>query len=247
MAPGERALRRGSRRPLAAVLTALVLGGCIEVEKLQPGPLIIDNFEDDDTTPFSRRFSQWRCATFSGASGREDPDGGTSADASPPDGEGSGTRVPCAPQPGGDPDGRGHALTVEIYIQDPRDGRRENSRIEVATSVREAAIDASAFQRLGFSALIEADPATFPVPVVEVELQCGGAVLSQRVTPFVVDGVWAKFQPRLSDFSFSLAPRNPACMREVDGIRFTVRPALLDGQTAQGAFRIDNVYLDPES
>lgn len=240
MAPGERA----ARTPAHAIAIALVViagAGCVEVDKIPPGPLTVDDFEDGDTMPFSPRFGPWRCAIFLGASAQEDPDGGTpldgSADAGPPS-----SPVACKAMFEGDrPNSR--ALAAELYIQDPSDGNRDRSGLEVFTSATGRPIDMSGFQRIRFSALIDANPATFPVPMVEVELRCGEAFLSYGFT-LPVGADWARPPAPLADFTSSLAPRNPSCIREVDGIRFTVRPGLPDGETVQGTFWIDSVYLE---
>lgn len=243
MLPGSPARRKIVWSVLAAT-AAIAAAGCVRIEKVDPGRLTIDDFEDGDVVPFYPRFKPWRCAiVWEGAGPAGGSDGGTSGpdaampypDAGPADAGPGPIPVDCAPvQPGYRSD---LGLIAAYEITNPPGEGTQTVRVDIVSTVDGLPLDLSGFERFGVSARIGSTSPS--APTVEAELLCGDESLTTG--PLPVGAVWARFEPSLADL---LQPRNSACVKEIDGIRFTVRAFLVEGQTVRGSFGVDEIYLD---
>jgi hypothetical protein len=216
------------------LLPALALAGCFDLSKIDPGPRIVDDFEGGGA-PTWTRFQPWSCDTFTG----DAPAGGET------DG-GAGGSVTCTITTPGD--GDAHALSADFQLVDPPDGLREHPGAELVSLTSGGTVDLNGFTQLVlFASLVPGTPAPPSGTQLTVEIGCSSFPLdplaSDAVTADLMTGDWVRLPLPLADFQLLNSSHNQACLAQVDSLRFTVVPALTDGQSASGTLLLDNIKL----
>jgi hypothetical protein len=231
-------------RPAAALLV-LLLPACLEVQKVDPGPYYIDDFEDGNLDPLANPFGTWGCAPVGpdGDGGApEDPDGGI---ATPPaDG---GSSVNCQPVVS-DGDRSCCSLSATFNLLPGASGHRDQAW--VFTNAKRDPVDFTRFQKFWFSSILEAPDGLPSGTQLFVELGCSKvqALASPAATSppvsFVIGSGWKSSFVSLADFNQTGSRTNQDCLVKVDSVRFIVDTGL-GAQPAIGTLHIDTVYLVP--
>jgi hypothetical protein len=218
---------------LALLLVVLGAGGCFDVRTVDPGPYILDDFDDGDFQPADPNFQPWQCYGFN-------PD--------------SSANINCNHDAG---DQSAFALFLDATLVDPPDGTQQHGGASLATfaTVPE---DFTRFSEFKFSAKLE--PGNPPISSnanLYVELGCNSARADDGSLPgnlYIVQGVdyknyWQPFVLAMSSFNSPpwLATHimgGPAgCLQRIDNIRFTVDAQLPDGQTGKFVLHVDTISL----
>ena len=225
---------RTTARVLAtSLICALAAAGCFDVRTVDPGPLVIDDFDDGDAAPALTGFNAWDCYSF----------------------DTPGSRFDCAVTPG--TDNSPFALTLDFRADDPPDGIQQHGGAGLAI-YGWPPVDINSYDDFVFSAMLASGtPALSSDARLYVELACTTAVAEDGSRPghFYVSAsadykdYWQPF--RIDVTSFGQPPwvvgkieGGPARCRElIDGIRFTVDAHLPDGQSGQAVLTIDGIYL----
>jgi hypothetical protein len=219
---------------VALLLAVLVVGGCYDVHTVDPGPYIIDDFDDGDLQPADPNFDQWRCYGFN----PDTIDG-----------------INCGHDAG---EQSTFSLFLDATIVDPPDGTQQHGGASLATFATKPE-DLSHFGQIMFDAKLESGNPPIPSnALLYVELGCKGAHTEDGSLPgdlYVVQGVDYKsyWQPfTLAMISFNSPPwlathimGGPAgCLQRIDSIRFTVDAQLPDGQTGKFVLHVDTISLN---
>jgi hypothetical protein len=230
----ERAVVKATARALSTgIVCALAAAGCFDVRTVDPGPLVIDDFDDGDMVPALTGFGSWDCYSFNA----------------------QGSRVECAVTPG--TDNSPFALYVDFRVDDPADGKQQHGGAGLA-SYGSPPVDINPHQDFVFSAMLTSGTPALPSDArLYVELGCSSAVAQDGSRPgdFYVSAsadyknYWQPF--RIDVTSFGQPPwvvtkieGGPArCRQLVDSIRFTVDAHLADGQSGQAVLTIDGISL----
>jgi hypothetical protein len=230
----ERPVVRTVARAVASLIVcALAAPGCFDVRVVDPGPLVIDDFDDGDLAPALASFDSWGCYSFNAQGASINCDHVQGTDNSP------------------------FALYVDFRVDDPRDGKQQHGGAALASWGR-APVDINPYQDLVFSAMLASGSPALPSDArLYVELGCSTAVGEDGSRPgdFYVlasadyKNYWQPF--RIDVTSLGQPPwvvnkieGGPArCRQLIDSIRFTVDAHLADGQSGQAVLTIDGIYL----
>ena len=230
-----RALAKAPCRLGLVLAGALALAGCFDLQKIDPGQRIVDDFAGP--SPTWARFQAWVCDSTTGDEpGTPAGDGGM-AMAGP---------VTCAPESPGD--GDAYALRAEFQLTDPADGIRQHPAAEIVSqTVPGSTVDLNAFTRLDFFAILSGTPTVPAGTRVFVELGCSSFPLDpiawDMVTADLTGGDWMPVQLPLAEFQLEMSTHNQSCLAQVDSIRFLVFPGLGDGESAAGTLQLDTIKL----
>jgi hypothetical protein len=224
-----------NRAILAAVFALALLAGCFDVHGVNPGPYVIDDFDDGSVQPREPNFGGWQCYAFNPSTN---------------------ANYGCALSRD-TLDGSAYSLQLEFTIDDPLDTMQEHggAGLETLAIVPQ---DFTRFSQVVFDA--ELQSGNPPIPsnaVVYLQLSCSTAHLEDGSAPgdiYLLQGVpygreWLPFS--LSMTTFAPPPWNPweikggtaGCLSRVDSISFTVDPDLPDGQTGMGILNVDDIYF----
>ena len=226
---------------LLLVVAGSALAGCVEVAKLDPGPFVIDDFDDGDLWPRSKGFGMWTCdrgavdTADAGSAGDASTEGGAQAAADDP------SSVTCARDPFGEHGCCG--LAAKFDLQPDALGQQDDARVLTNAPVP---VNFTRFRTFVFSSIVEA-PGELPSGTdLFVELGCSRvqrpAASSAHLTfLFHFGRGWSATRLDLSTFMQDNSGSNQNCLVQVDSVRFIVRPG--SGQAASGTLHIDNVYL----
>lgn len=215
------------------IIGALAASGCFDVRMVDPGPLVIDDFDDGDLAPALTTFDSWGCYSFNAQAPTINCDRTQGADNSP------------------------FGLYVDFRVDDPPDGKQQHGGAALGSWGR-APVDINPYQDFVFSAMLASGTPALPSDArLYVELGCGTAVAEDGSRPgdFYVlasadyENYWQPF--RIDITSLGQPPwvvkkieGGPArCRQLVDSIRFTVDAHLADGQSGQAVLTIDSIYL----
>ena len=245
----------------ALLLSALALPACFDLQKVDPGAFVIDDFEDADLTPRANaQFGPWTCRPFTSAEQGTGPDAGmdggqdagadggqlVGADGGQSPDANAGQVVNCLVEPGGFKSS--FALAAHFELSDPRDNVRQLGGIELFTKATADPVNLTGFRQFAFSIIL--DSGTPPLPAgsqVIVELGCSKMKLDpyadQSVTGLGLDRDWFPPALQLDSFRQLNSSSNHACLQQVDSIRFQVLPGLDDGASTGGTLQIDDVRL----
>jgi len=220
---------------LAAGALSVFLAGCFDVSATNLR--VIDNFDSGDLIPSDRAFGAWGCGPV-----------GPAEDSSPS----------CAP----DADTEDHspyAVLLHVTVTDPPDGLQQHGGAALATIATRNPVDFTRYGRIAFDLKLQSGGAN-PLPanaLVYVELTCMTVLpeTSERHDLYVSQAVpyadiWHNFALTLPNFAPPPALVEPiqggpaACLRKVDGVRFSLDAQLPDGKTAEAFLRVDNVVLE---
>jgi hypothetical protein len=215
------------------IACALAASGCFDVRMVDPGPLVIDDFDDGDLAPALTSFDSWDCYSFNAQGASIDCDHVQGTDNSP------------------------FALYLDFRVNDPPDGKQQHGGAALASWGR-APVDINPYQDLVFSAMLASGTPALPSDArLYVELGCSTAAGEDGSRPgdfYVLASADYKnyWQPFRIDVTSLAQPPwvvnkiegGPArCRQLIDSIRFTVDAHLADGQSGQAVLTIDSIYL----
>jgi hypothetical protein len=216
---------------LVLMIGSIASVGCFDVRAVDPGPPVLDDFEDGDLTPSYPPFTDWSCGEFQ-------PDAMLDCDVS----EGFESSF---------------SLSTAFSISDPLDAIQQHGGVYIATYA-DRPIDLRGLSVITFD--IRLTSATTPFPpgaLMHLDLRCstavgdnGGALVdSALVQSIAVTAEWSRVTLAISNFGPApwqpehIKGGGPACLRAVDGIAFVFDAAIPDGQSGAGILSIDDVVL----
>ncbi len=219
---------------LLVISAAGLLGaGCFDVHGVDPGPYVLDDFEDGDLMPAAPLFARWETFTF--------PDANKMATCDHGDGF----------------DGSKYALVLDFTVADMPDGIQEDGGAGLVSGAAKP-VDFSRFEELDFDvSLASGDPPLSNDAELYVQFGCSTAPDEDGNVPgnfYVVRGAdydvnWQSKRFTLANFGLPAWINTPiqgglaGCLSRVDNITFVVNSGVPDGQTGRGILRIDNVLL----
>ena len=226
-------------RPLARaaatlILCALAAAGCFDARLRNPGPLIIDDFEDGNLDPELTTFDPWDCYAYNAA----DP------------------TFTCGLAQGFP--GSNYGLSLDFHVDDPVDGKQQHGGASLAVYDR-ATLDLGPYQDFVFSAKIASGKPALPSEArLYIELGCSTALAKDGSRPgnlYVVTSApfkpdWETSHLDVASFGFpswlinNVKGGTAPCLRLIDSIRFTVDMFLADGESGQGVLTIDDIHLE---
>ena len=219
---------------LLSVVSAvgLLAAGCYDVHGVDPGPYVLDDFEDGNFEPADPNFSQWVGATFSPDSNPSERD----LDAGFGDSK--------------------HALRLTFTIVDKANGVQQDGAAALETFATKP-VDFARFDELDFKvSLASGDPPLSNDARLHVDLACKTAPAEDGSVPgdfYVTRGAtydvnWQSKEFKLVTFGVPVGNKPiqgglAGCLARVNSIRFTVNADIPDGQTGRGVLHIDDVKL----
>lgn len=217
---------------VVAALAVLAVPGCFDVETVDPGPVVVDDFEDGDFLPALPGFDAWMCYVYNVAAGHE---------------------YECGRAPGFNSTS---ALYLDAHLVDPADGRQSFPGATLAI-YSDPPYDATPYRELSFVAKLESGSFALPAEArLHAELGCSTALDTDGNRPgglYVFVNVafnedWKISRIPLSGFSpppwgTQIMGGPSACLQRVDQIRFTIDAQLRDGVTGDGLLTIDDITL----
>jgi hypothetical protein len=234
------ATRVSTRAARAFVLLPVVLGaaGCFDVRSVDPGSLLIDNF-DDGAFPADSMFIPWMCYSFN-----------------PPTNQNFSCRYDTDTL-----DGSAHSLRLDFRVDDPPDTdmSRQYGGAGLATYGTPGLYqDVTGFGQLWFDAEVQSgNPALSSDAILYAQLGCSTVLLTDGSEPgdyfLLQSGIYSEADWKKNDLSLAnFSPPDDTrqiqggvreCLRRVDQIAFTVDAELQDGGSGAGVLKIDDVYL----
>ncbi len=214
---------------LAIAMLPAVFGvaGCFDAHGVDPGPWVIDDFEDGDLNPADRNFGMWSCYTSNPAN------------------------QSCLPGLDSGDQSSTFSLALDFTIVNP--GNDPYGGVGVHTNAATAE-DVFRFSQLDFSARVSGVPALPTSTQFFAELDCstvkladgtsGNAFVSQS---FVATSGWQTFPLPMAKFqspttlTMQIVGGPAACLRHVDAIYFGLQPLLPDGRSTMGRLNIDAI------
>ncbi len=227
-----------SRRALALGVLAAVLAtaGCFDVHDVDPGVLLIDNF-DQGAFPADSIFQNWMCFSFN-----------------PMTNQNYSCKLDSDTL-----DGSAHSLRLDFQVSDPPDGIRQYGGVALTSYATPGLYqDVTGFSGLGFDVELESGSPQLPSnTLLQAQFGCSTVQLTDGSEPgdyYLLQTTdsgaeWRRVVLSLADFSGPIADGRQvqggvaACLRHVDWISFVVDENLLDGGSGAGTLKIDNVYL----
>lgn len=221
---------------LLALLVASSLAGCFDVHATDL--LVIDNFNDGDLQPLDPGFGVWDCQTINSPST---------------------PKASCAVSTDTN-DQSAYSILLHVLALDPADGLQQHGGASVATGATMGAVDFTHYKHIAFD--IKLVPGgTNPLPLnglVYLELACSTVrpeSMDMRQDVYVSQGVpysstWHNVALSLINFGSPPWLVEPidggpgACLRHVDGVRFSIDAQLPDGQSGDGFLYLDNIVLE---
>jgi hypothetical protein len=219
---------------LVCALAAVATSGCFDVRLVDPGPVVIDDFDDGNLASALPNFDAWDSYSFN-PNDQDSHERGLVAETNSP-----------------------FALYLDFSVDDPPDGEQQNGGAALI-SKSEVPWDVTSYRALVFSAKLESG--TPPIPtnaLLYVELGCKTAVAEDGSRPgifYVVASVnhtstWREHRIEIHNFNTpswdgTWVAGGPAqCLRRIDSIRFSVDAYLRDGESGRGVLTIDNIYVE---
>lgn len=224
---------------LFAVAVAFVASSCFDAHQVDPGVLMIDDF-DHGPFPTDSTFVPWMCYAYNPRTNQN---------------------YTCAYDNTDTFDGSKYSLRLDFEVTDPVNLMMDHGGAGLATYAPFGLQqDFTAFTTLGFDARLQSGIPVLPgAATLSVAIGCSTAHLTDGSAPgdlYVVaavkynsDGSWGQRAVSLANFSpQSTDPRLidggvAGCLRLVDEMDINVEAGLPDGQMGVGTLNIDNIYL----
>jgi len=214
-------------------LTVVSLAGCFDVHAVDPGPLVLDDFEGAELLPADPAFGVWSCRRFN-----PDTSEGVTCDRDTPGYQGA------------------HSLRLSAQVTDLQNSRMDHGGAALVTRVVGPLVDMTRFQKVTFGAKVESGEPPLPAGAqLLVELGCKN-VQRDDMTWSDASRVTQAAPYNTSWQTVSLAMRNfispsydpvhfaggPAeCLVQVDSVRFALNAELDDGGSAELSLWIDSI------
>lgn len=218
---------------IALLLGVLGASGCFDVHTSDPGPYVIDDFDDGDFQPADPTFQPWHCYGFNLVTAKD---------------------INCDHDAG---DQSAFSLILTGTVVDPPDGVQQHGGASLRTFASKPE-DFTRFSVIKFSAKLESGSPPIPSnALMYVELGCSGARSEDGTSPgdlYVNQGVnyksyWQPFALGLNSFNSPawlathIMGGAAGCLERIDNIRFTVDPQLPDGQSGKFTLHIDSISM----
>ncbi|HMF40252.1 MAG TPA: hypothetical protein VKQ32_06140 [Polyangia bacterium] len=217
----------------ALVLLSLAAPACYSVDTIDPGPVVIDDFDDGDFVPTMSELDYWQCYSFNPSTN---------------------LNFSCDKAPGYQSK---FSLYVEFTLDDPPDGVQQYPGAGLGAWANGSTVDFTRYHELDISLKLQNGSPPLPSEaLVYIELDCKNApgedgkpsnfYVTLSVKP-TMD--WSTFPLALSNWasppweSAHVKGGIPACMRAIDGISISLSGQLQDGESAQGKLFIDGLKL----
>jgi len=223
-----------TRRIAAVMLAALVPPACFDVDRVDPGVVAIDDFDDGDFVPTMPEFVYWQCYAFNPATNRNYRCDHTDGYMSP------------------------YSLFVDFALQDPLDGVQQYPGAGLKISAEGGPVDLTRYHELTVSMKLQSNSPPIPSEAqVYIELDCSN-VVSESGAPVTDFYVVLAVKPTSNWSTYTLALSNwaaptwqmehvkggiPACLRAIDGIAVSLSGELKDGQSGSGTLFLDGLSL----
>jgi hypothetical protein len=220
----------------ALIVFVLAAPACFDARLRDPGPFVVDDFEDGDFTPELPGFGEWMGYAINAP--------GATVDRGLVEGA---------------PGSAAFGLNLDFRVDDPADGKQQHGGAGLVTRGRDP-LDLGPYQTFVFSAKLASGATALPSDaLLYIELGCSTAIAPDGSSPsdiYVVTGArytasWQQFRLDVTAFGFPpwntsiSAQGGPARCRElVDSIRFTVDGQLADGQSGEGILSVDDIKLE---
>jgi len=233
---------------LGLIPIAPVLAACFDLQKVDPGPRVVADFENDENdggpTAAWNRFGPVNCGTFMGSDQHLGQDAGTAGTQADPDGS-----VTCTTERPGD--GDKVALKAVFELNQPLGSNQPAGAAVVMRATPGSTVDVTAFQEIWFDAYLESAQQPLQLPpttMLEVELGCSTNISDPLASQPSGDlgNIWPMHPLHLpldNSFRVTLTPHSQNCLDRVDSIHFTILPGLADGMSAGGTLHLDNITL----
>ena len=211
--------------PLAAAA-----GGCFDVHTIDPGPVVLDDFDDGDFQPADPNFGVWMCYSYNPTNQSYSCD------------HDAGYNSP-------------YSLVLHETVVDPLDGTQQHGGGALATYAT-TPVDFTRFTELDFAAMLESgNPPISSNALMYLEIGCATAAAEDGSVPgdfYVLTSVdyksfWKSFAAKLANFGPAPWITTPikggtaGCLQRADSIRWSVDAALPDGQTGVFTLHIDDI------
>jgi hypothetical protein len=216
-------------RILAPTLPLLVLAGCFHAHRVDPGPVVLDDFDHADFYPIDPDFDAWLCSSFNDA----------------------GNRYSC-----GHDDGfrSTYSLALDATVVDPYDGMPQKGGALLETKAPWP-LDFSSVTEFDFVAKLTFDFDPTAEASLNLEIGCSTASAVDGTipgdlyveAPVAYQADWTSFvapTAALVDPPWATAKIKggaAACLRRADAVRFSVDAALPDGQSGGFTLNVDDV------
>jgi hypothetical protein len=211
--------------PLAAAAS-----GCFDVHAIDPGPVVLDDFDDGDFQPADPSFGVWMCYSFNptNQSYSCDHDAGYNS---------------------------AYSLVLHETVVDPMDGTQEHGGGALATYAT-TPVDFTRFTELDFATrLVSGSPPISSDARMYLEIGCATAATDDGSVPgdlYVLTNVnydmsWKSLAAKLANFgpppwiTTPIKGGTAGCLQRADSVRFSVDAALPDGQTGVFTLNIDDI------
>jgi hypothetical protein len=222
-----------TRTNAAVFLMALAAPACFSVDTVDPGVVMIDDFDDGDFVPTMTELFYWQCYSFNPSTNKDFRCDHTDGYLSP------------------------YSLFVEFSLEDPPDGVQQYPGAGLA-AWGSTTVDFSRYRELDISVKLQSGSPPIPSEArVYIELDCknleseggepkAGFYLTLSVTP---TSDWTTFRLGLDNWapppweSVHAKGGIPACLRAIDGISISLSGELKDGESARGTLFIDGLKL----
>lgn len=219
---------------IALLLVAATAPACFDVRSVDPGGVLIDDFDDGDFVPTMLELDAWQCYAFNP---RTNPNYHCDHD--------EGFASP-------------YSLFVDFYVEDTPDDTQQFGGAGLTTSTMNGPIDLTPYRDLILSLRLRSGTPAIPSEaVVYIELYCrtvpseSGAAVSDFyiVQPVTPTGDWSTLRLALTNWgpppwqTEHIKGGTQACLRAVDSISISLAAQLKDGQAGRGTFFIDNLRL----
>lgn len=221
------------RARIAVALAALVAPGCFDTQPIDPGPVIVDDFEDGDFLSALPGFDAWMCYAYN---------------------EAAGSSYSCDRAPGFN--NSTYGLFLDAHIVDAADNKQNFGGATLAI-YSDAPYDVRPYHELAFAAKLQSGSLPLPAEArLQAEFGCSTALDADGNRPgglyvfatVAFNGEWKISRIPLSGFSTppwgtQIMGGPSACLQRVDQIRFTIDAQLPDGVTGEGLLTIDDITL----
>ncbi len=217
---------------LAMLPAMLGATGCFDAHGVDPGPWVIDEFEDGDLNPWDRNFGPWACWVM-------------------PQPNSCASVLEAGDQ-------SAFSLGVAFTIASPANGSANAVLAGVETGTAATPEDFSRFSEMVFSSKLVPGPSPLPnLTSFTVHLGCSTVPSDDGSVPrnvyvvqkFDVTTDWQPVQLPIASFgSPPYLPTHPqggpaACLRRIDSINFQIEPHLPAGQSATSQLDVDGISL----
>ena len=224
------------KKAAAAVLMSLAAPACYSVNTVDPGAVVIDDFDDGDLVPAMSELVYWQCYSFNPSTNQDySCDHTTDEYQSPP-----------------------FSLYLKFGLADSPDGVQQYPGAGLGAWANGSTVDFTPYRELDISMKLQSLQPPIPSEaLVYIELDCK-SVQSESGAPTTNFNLTLAVQPSSEWSTYKLALANwapppwqtehikggiPACLRAIDGISISMSGQLQDGGTARGKLYIDDLKL----